>query len=58
MVDTGDIPITEDPTGPDIIMDGIPGTIMVQEGTTPNHAIVTVISAAGIPMDIPLGPGK
>ena len=58
MVDIGDIPITEDPTGPVIIMVGIPGTIMVQGDTTPNHGIGTAISAAGIPMDIPIAPGR
>jgi hypothetical protein len=58
MVVTGDIPITEDPTGPDIIMAGIPATIMGLGDTTPNHGTVTAISAAGIPMDIPIVPGK
>ena len=38
--DTGDIPITEDPTGPDTITAGILDTIMVQEVTTPNPGIV------------------
>lgn len=58
MADTGDIPITEDPTGPDIIMAGMPGTIMGRGDTTPNHGTVTAISAAGIPMDIPIVPER
>jgi hypothetical protein len=56
----GVIHITADPTGPDITTDGMPDTITDPVAIIPNPIIHTdmAISTAGIPTDIPTGPGK